>query len=130
MPTCSPGRGPRRPTLRSSSTSSTRAPAGASRRKGCRQGFSRSRFGVGGRTHLAVLTGFEPATSALTGRRALQLLHRTLLLRAPNGIRTRATALKGRRPGPLDDGDGVALGVRRWGPSQSRGYATAWSNAL
>ena len=24
-------------------------------------------------------------------------------LRAPNGIRTRATALKGRRPGPLDD---------------------------
>ena len=25
-------------------------------------------------------------------------------LRAPNGIRTRATALKGRRPGPLDDG--------------------------
>src|SRR5207248_11124878 len=24
--------------------------------------------------------------------------------RAPNGIRTRATALKGRRPGPLDDG--------------------------
>ena len=28
---------------------------------------------------LAVLTGLEPATSALTGRRALQLLHRTLL---------------------------------------------------
>ncbi len=27
---------------------------------------------------LAVLTGLEPATSALTGRRALQLLHRTL----------------------------------------------------
>src|SRR6266511_3307560 len=27
----------------------------------------------------AVLTGLEPATSALTGRRALQLLHRTLL---------------------------------------------------
>ena len=26
--------------------------------------------------------------------------------RAPNGIRTRATALKGRRPGPLDDGGG------------------------
>ena len=53
---------------------------------------------------LAVLTGLEPATSALTGRRALQLLHRTL--RAPNGIRTRATALKGRRPGPLDDEGG------------------------
>src|SRR6185369_1930201 len=64
----------------------------------------------------AVLTGLEPATSALTGRRALQLLHRTLLCScvsscgwlignsryqftsAPNGIRTRATALKGRRP--------------------------------
>jgi hypothetical protein len=30
--------------------------------------------------HKAVLTGLEPATSALTGRRALQLLHRTLLL--------------------------------------------------
>ena len=29
---------------------------------------------------LAVLTGLEPATSALTGRRALQLLHRTLLV--------------------------------------------------
>ena len=29
---------------------------------------------------LAVLTGLEPATSALTGRRALQLLHRTLLM--------------------------------------------------
>jgi hypothetical protein len=29
--------------------------------------------------HVAVLTGLEPATSALTGRRALQLLHRTLL---------------------------------------------------
>jgi hypothetical protein len=63
---------------------------------------------------LAVLTGLEPATSALTGRRALQLLHRTLLdwlpyrqpLGAPNGIRTRATALKGRRPRPLDDEGG------------------------
>ena len=58
----------------------------------------------------AVLTGLEPATSALTGRRALQLLHRTWSGRpgrAPNGIRTRATALKGRRPGPLDDGGDV-----------------------
>ena len=32
------------------------------------------------RRGLAVLTGLEPATSALTGRRALQLLHRTLLV--------------------------------------------------
>src|SRR5690606_18302652 len=58
----------------------------------------------------AVLTGLEPATSALTGRRALRLLHRTLLwCRAPNGIRTRATALKGRRPRPLDDGGGSVI---------------------
>src|SRR5436305_2984468 len=61
----------------------------------------------------AVLTGLEPATSALTGRRALQLLHRTWAGTAagcaPNGIRTRATALKGRRPGPLDDGGGPAI---------------------
>ena len=87
----------------------------------------------------AVLTGFEPATSTLTGWRALRLLYRTLLVeaflprsqehitdagvvaasvdrpleeeepRAPNGIRTRAAALKGRCPRPLDDGgsDGV-----------------------
>ena len=32
-----------------------------------------------------------------------------LVLRAPNGIRTRVTAVKGRCPRPLDDGD-----VRGW----------------
>ena len=60
---------------------------------------------------LATLTGLEPATSAVTGRRANQLRHRALLitpcfhvLRTPYGIRTRATALKGRRPRPLDEG--------------------------
>ena len=53
---------------------------------------------------VATLTGLEPATSAVTGRRANQLRYRALLwCRAPNGVRTRATALKGRRPGPLDD---------------------------
>jgi len=64
----------------------------------------------------AVLTGFEPATSTLTGWRALQaalqdhyvlLTHRASnapMGRAPNGIRTRAAALKGRCPRPLDDG--------------------------
>ena len=63
---------------------------------------------------MATLTGLEPATSAVTGRRANQLRHRALLFhacgflsygaaRTPYGIRTRATALKGRRPRPLDD---------------------------
>jgi hypothetical protein len=67
------------------------------------------------RRHAAVatLTGLEPATSAVTGRRANQLRHRALLLHlppryrragTPYGIRTRATALKGRRPRPLDEG--------------------------
>jgi hypothetical protein len=68
---------------------------------------------------LADLTGFEPATSGLTGRRALRAAPQVLdqvvrgrtvsrddsdRARTPNGIRTRATALKGRRPRPLDDG--------------------------
>src|SRR4051812_6958737 len=35
---------------------------------------------------LAVLTGLEPATSALTGRRALQLLHRTSCCVPPTGF--------------------------------------------
>ena len=64
------------------------------------------------RQSMATLTGLEPATSAVTGRRANQLRHRALLLRphrnraarTPYGIRTRATALKGRRPRPLDEG--------------------------
>ena len=77
----------------------------------------------------ATRTGLEPATSAVTGRRANQLRYRALsktchisgsyvtvkafttfttvylLVRAPNGIRTRVTAVKGRCPRPLDDGD-------------------------
>src|SRR3954452_3867393 len=60
--------------------------------------------------HVATPTGLEPATSAVTGRRANQLRYGAWTRkpggRAPNGIRTRATALKGRRPGPLDDGGG------------------------
>jgi hypothetical protein len=78
-------------------------------------------------TTLATLTGLEPATSAVTGRRANQLRHRALLnyslrrrrrARTPNGIRTRATAVKGRRPRPLDDG-----GLNRITP----GYSQPWS---
>ena len=60
----------------------------------------------------ATPTGLEPATSAVTGRRANQLRYGALLvvrvvtvLRIPNGIRTRAAAVKGRSPRPLDDGD-------------------------
>ncbi len=78
-----------------------------------------------GHSLLATRTGLEPATSAVTGRRANQLRYQAmkiffnichisgsyvtfkavLLLRAPNGIRTRVTAVKGRCPRPLDDGD-------------------------
>ena len=48
---------------------------------------------------------------------------------APNGIRTRAAALKGRCPRPLDDGGRAAfaaltLGARRRGPPQHRGRTT------
>ena len=64
----------------------------------------------------ATPTGLEPATSAVTGRRANQLRYRALINQslstyllllassAPNGIRTRVTAVKGQRPRPLDDG--------------------------
>jgi hypothetical protein len=79
----------------------------------------------------AVLTGLEPATSTLTGWRANRLLYRTmradrLASGAPNGIRTRAAALKGRCPRPLDDGGltafaAVTLGARRRGLPQHRG---------
>src|SRR5699024_11828047 len=39
-------------------------------------------------------------------------------LRTPNGIRTRVTALKGRRPRPLDDGGPCVTGVKHRGDLQ------------
>ena len=78
---------------------------------------------------MATLTGLEPATSAVTGRRANQLRHRALLttprlrvMGTPYGIRTRATALKGRRPRPLDEG-----GLSRISPGNSQSLQ-AWSH--
>jgi hypothetical protein len=50
--------------------------------------------------------------------------------RAPNGIRTRASALKGRRPGPLDDG-GLRLPVivrPGWRPTEYSG--AIWANGV
>ncbi len=51
---------------------------------------------------VAGATGFEPATSGLTGRRELQTSPRPR--GAPKGIRIPVAALKGRSPRPLDDG--------------------------
>src|SRR5262245_22785655 len=49
-------------------------------RRGVSLGLTHERRAQRARRSLcAVLTGLEPATSALTGRRALRLLHRTLL---------------------------------------------------
>src|SRR3954451_2171941 len=96
----------------------------------------------------ATPTGLEPAASAVTGRRANQLRYGALRTtkrgkanpstavcriepgdrsraRTPNGIRTRATAVKGRGPRPLDDGgDSLEVAVGhdcRRGPVQHRG---------
>jgi hypothetical protein len=86
-------------------------------------------------TTVATLTGLEPATSAVTGRRANQLRHRALLyqLLRVAALRTRATAVKGRRPRPLDDGgqNRITPGYSQRGslePSQLRSPGTESSN--
>src|SRR5207248_11637951 len=62
----------------------------------------------------AGLTGFEPATSTLTGWRARPSCSTgPSFIRAPNGVRTRVSALKGRYPGPLDDGGGCSVPAHR-----------------
>ena len=58
----------------------------------------------------------------MTGRRANQLRYRALcsyVVRDPNGIRTRATAVKGRGPRPLDDGAFQRFPF--WGPAEHTG---------
>jgi hypothetical protein len=55
---------------------------------------------------LAEWTGLEPATPGVTGRYSNQLnYHSAENLGVPTGIRTPVTAVKGRCPRPLDDGD-------------------------
>ena len=77
---------------------------------------------------MADRTGLEPATSGVTGRHSNQLNYRSVLLfrlqcrllcqldindavenGIPKGVRTPVTAVKGRCPRPLDDGDAVGL---------------------
>ena len=68
---------------------------------------------------MAERTGLEPATSGVTGQHSNQLNYRSAFcfvayplagvafhfLGVPKGIRTPVTAVKGRCPRPLDDGD-------------------------
>ena len=66
---------------------------------------------------MAERTGLEPATSGVTGQHSNQLNYRSafylfplagspfISTGVPKGIRTPVTAVKGRCPRPLDDGD-------------------------
>ena len=76
---------------------------------------------------LATPTGLEPATSAVTGRRANHLRYGALLYcRTPNGIRTRAAAVKGRSPRPLDDGDLVTVDPVPLATAEAYGTIAQW----
>ena len=81
------------------------------------------------KSNMADRTGLEPATSGVTGRHSNQLNYRSVLLCVllyrlilikyisdtvenngiPKGVRTPVTAVKGRCPRPLDDGDTSSL---------------------
>src|SRR6266540_3498114 len=81
---------------------------------------ARGRTGQVASVRSAVPTGFEPATSALTGRRAQPSCSTGpgwVLSCAPSGVRIRVATLKGWCPRPLDDG----------GPG-STGWAASGSN--
>jgi hypothetical protein len=71
-------------------------------------------------------TDNEPATESfpLSSRKALQMRVYTA-----NGIRTRVTAVRGRRPSPLDDGGPVSpRGIEASKPSPSDALQTANRN--
>ncbi len=58
---------------------------------------------------MAERTGLEPATPGVTGRYSNRLNYRSAT-GVPRGIRTPVTAVKGRCPRPLDDGDRSLFG--------------------
>ena len=82
----------------------------------------------------ATPTGLEPATSAVTGRRANQLRYGALSdLRlgsgTPNRVRTGVTGVKGQRPRPLDDGGTWIAPLRSlWELIKHKGRAPSKTN--
>src|SRR3546814_9839005 len=56
--------------------------------------------------------GLEPVPVTLS-QRCADWLRKRRMYGAPYGIRTRVLALRGPRPGPLDEGSGVSPGRRR-----------------
>ena len=94
---------------------------------------------------MAERTGLEPATSGVTGQHSNQLNYRSALhvtaascstrtfhsTGVPKGIRTPVTAVKGRCPGPLDDGDAGNRKNRWWSqPGSNRRPLACHASAL